>query len=60
MEMANRLPSGVSLSSVSANRDRLLVGGRVDGSLGTMMKKINDRLRQAPVMKQYGLTPPEF
>jgi len=60
MEMANRMPPGVSISSVSANRDRLMVGGRVDGNLGVMMRKINEKLRQAPVMKQYGLTPPEF
>jgi hypothetical protein len=60
MEMANRMPAGVYVTTISANRDRLLVGGRVEGILSVQMKKISERMRQAPVMKRHGLAPPEF
>lgn len=59
-EMASKMPRGTYLTTINANQERLLVGGRVKGSPSRQVKRIVEGLKKAPMMKRLGLTPPEL
>ncbi len=57
-EMAGCMPTGTYITSLSANSDRVLIHGRVQGRPGTRVRQIIRRLKKAPILKRHGLTPP--
>lgn len=58
VEMAGHVPTGAYLTDLSANRDRLLIQGRMEGRTDIRMKQLLARLRRSPTLKRHGLNPP--
>ena len=57
-ELANRMPEDSYASRMNISRGRLLIQGRVKGNSGTMVRRIIEKLKSAPVLRKNGLTPP--
>ncbi len=59
-EIVARMPDNVFISSLNADADRVLITGRARGSLEKILSDVSRRLKDSPVLKRHGLTPPEL
>jgi len=59
-EIAVLMPADTYITNLNANSSRLMISGRVRGSLSAHLHNVVEQLKQSPALKRQGLIPPDL
>jgi len=59
-EIAVLMPPDTYITSLSANSSRLMIIGRVRGSMSARLQSVVEQFKQSPALKRQGIIPPDL
>ena len=59
-EIAVLMPPDTYITSLNANTSRLMIVGRVRGSMSARLQSVVDQFKQSPALKRQGIIPPDL